>query len=97
MNMKGNAIFVCFPCLQSDVNTVCFADESGHLIYSGSDDALCKVNSDPIYHAHTHTESVPFHVLTNKFSPSTKIKGLQHQTRNQYKWLSQHFHPSYNL
>ncbi|KAF4357686.1 hypothetical protein F8388_007222 [Cannabis sativa] len=27
----------------SDVNTVCFADESGHLIYSGSDDALCKV------------------------------------------------------
>lgn len=34
---------LCFV-LQSDVNTVCFADESGHLIYSGSDDALCKVN-----------------------------------------------------
>lgn len=31
--------------LQSDVNTVCFADESGHLIYSGSDDNLCKVNA----------------------------------------------------
>ena len=29
--------------LQSDVNTVCFADESGHLIYSGSDDTYCKV------------------------------------------------------
>lgn len=29
--------------LQSDVNSVCFADESGHLIYSGSDDNLCKV------------------------------------------------------
>ncbi|KAL8530768.1 hypothetical protein ACS0TY_007708 [Phlomoides rotata] len=27
----------------SDVNTVCFAEESGHLIYSGSDDNLCKV------------------------------------------------------
>ncbi|KAH9620356.1 hypothetical protein KSS87_005774 [Heliosperma pusillum] len=27
----------------SDVNTVCFADESGHLIFSGSDDNLCKV------------------------------------------------------
>ncbi|KAM7254000.1 hypothetical protein ACFE04_031682 [Oxalis oulophora] len=27
----------------SDVNTVCFADESSHLIYSGSDDDLCKV------------------------------------------------------
>ncbi|KAL8530762.1 hypothetical protein ACS0TY_007706 [Phlomoides rotata] len=26
-----------------DVNTVCFADESGHLIYSGSDDNFCKV------------------------------------------------------
>ncbi|EEF45451.1 LEC14B protein, putative [Ricinus communis] len=28
---------------QSDVNTVCFADETGHLIYSGSDDNFCKV------------------------------------------------------
>jgi WD repeat-containing protein 23 len=28
---------------QSDVNTVAFADESGNLIYSGSDDNLCKV------------------------------------------------------
>ncbi|KAL0414662.1 UNVERIFIED_CONTAM: lec14b [Sesamum radiatum] len=27
----------------SDVNAVCFADESGHIIYSGSDDTLCKV------------------------------------------------------
>ncbi|KAL2923084.1 LEC14B-like protein [Bienertia sinuspersici] len=28
---------------EDDVNTVCFADESGHLIYSGSDDSFCKV------------------------------------------------------
>ncbi|KAF2287743.1 hypothetical protein GH714_002526 [Hevea brasiliensis] len=28
---------------QSDVNTVCFADETGHIIYSGSDDNICKV------------------------------------------------------
>lgn len=36
----------CFiGCLfQEDVNTVCFADESGHLIYSGGDDSLCKVS-----------------------------------------------------
>ncbi|KAG8068765.1 hypothetical protein GUJ93_ZPchr0005g15889 [Zizania palustris] len=27
----------------SDVNTVAFADDTGHLIYSGSDDTLCKV------------------------------------------------------
>lgn len=42
--LMENYIFVCLFILQSDVNTVCFADESGHLIYSGSDDALCKVN-----------------------------------------------------
>lgn len=36
--------------LQSDVNTVCFADEGGHLIYSGSDDTLCKV----ICHCNTY-------------------------------------------
>lgn len=27
----------------SDVNSVCFADDSGHLIFSGGDDNLCKV------------------------------------------------------
>ncbi|KAK6130426.1 hypothetical protein DH2020_035836 [Rehmannia glutinosa] len=31
------------PAHMSDVNAVCFADESGHIIYSGSDDHLCKV------------------------------------------------------
>ncbi|XP_010667648.2 LEC14B homolog isoform X1 [Beta vulgaris subsp. vulgaris] len=31
------------PAHKEDVNTVCFADESGHLIYSGSDDSFCKV------------------------------------------------------
>lgn len=28
---------------QDDVNAVVFADESCHLIYSGSDDHICKV------------------------------------------------------
>ncbi|KAJ4834110.1 hypothetical protein Tsubulata_039175 [Turnera subulata] len=28
---------------RDDVNTVCFADDTGHLIYSGGDDHLCKV------------------------------------------------------
>ncbi|XP_047949913.1 LEC14B homolog isoform X2 [Salvia hispanica] len=28
---------------RADVNSVCFADESGNIIYSGSDDNLCKV------------------------------------------------------
>jgi hypothetical protein len=36
--------FEVYLMLQSDVNTVCFADETGNLIYSGSDDTFCKVN-----------------------------------------------------
>ncbi|KAB1227324.1 hypothetical protein CJ030_MR1G000266 [Morella rubra] len=32
---------------ESDVNTVCFADDTGHLRYSGSDDNFCKVK--PIF------------------------------------------------
>ena len=38
-----NDVVIHFSSFQSDVNTVAFADESGHLIYSGSDDTLCKV------------------------------------------------------
>lgn len=37
-----NEVLLC-SCDQSDVNTVTFADETGHLIYSGSDDNFCKV------------------------------------------------------
>ncbi|KAL5123754.1 LEC14B [Glycine soja] len=33
---------MCQSFLQSDVNTVRFADETSHLIYSGSDDSFCK-------------------------------------------------------
>ncbi|KAI9390587.1 hypothetical protein POPTR_008G197200v4 [Populus trichocarpa] len=51
LNFSGNddddddfGIFsVKFSTDGSDVNTVCFADEAGHLLYSGSDDNLCKV------------------------------------------------------
>jgi hypothetical protein len=32
-----------YSSFQSDVNTVVFVDETGHLIYYGSDDNLCKV------------------------------------------------------
>jgi WD repeat-containing protein 23 len=31
--------------MQSDVNMVCFVDEAGHLLYSGSDDNRCKVKA----------------------------------------------------
>ncbi|KAJ1262861.1 hypothetical protein BS78_09G141300 [Paspalum vaginatum] len=39
----ANKLTLRLPAHTSDVNTVSFADETGHLIYSGSDDTLCKV------------------------------------------------------
>ncbi|XP_030974970.1 LEC14B homolog isoform X2 [Quercus lobata] len=39
----GSAATESVANITSDVNTVCFADETGHLLYSGSDDNLCKV------------------------------------------------------
>uniref|UniRef100_A0A5B6YVN8 LEC14B homolog n=1 Tax=Davidia involucrata TaxID=16924 RepID=A0A5B6YVN8_DAVIN len=42
-DLEANKLTLRIPAHKSDVNTVCFADESGHLIYSGSDDNLCKV------------------------------------------------------
>ncbi|CAL1397071.1 unnamed protein product [Linum trigynum] len=42
-DLQANTRTLHIPAHQADVNTVCFADESGHVIYSGSDDHLCKV------------------------------------------------------
>lgn len=42
-DLEANKLSLRILAHTSDVNTVCFADESGHLIYSGSDDNLCKV------------------------------------------------------
>ncbi|XP_048442908.1 LEC14B protein-like [Pyrus x bretschneideri] len=42
-DLEANKLSLRIPAHSYDVNTVCFADESGHLIYSGSDDTLCKV------------------------------------------------------
>ncbi|XP_044493891.1 LEC14B protein [Mangifera indica] len=42
-DLEANKLSLKILAHTSDVNTVCFADESGHLIYSGSDDNLCKV------------------------------------------------------
>lgn len=40
---EANKLSLRILAHSSDVNTVCFADETSHLIYSGSDDNLCKV------------------------------------------------------
>ncbi|KAI4301315.1 hypothetical protein L6164_034605 [Bauhinia variegata] len=42
-DLEANKLSLRILAHTSDVNTVCFADETGHLIYSGSDDSFCKV------------------------------------------------------
>uniref|UniRef100_A0A0D9WGE1 Uncharacterized protein n=1 Tax=Leersia perrieri TaxID=77586 RepID=A0A0D9WGE1_9ORYZ len=42
-DLVANKLTLRLPAHHSDVNTVAFADETGHLIFSGSDDNLCKV------------------------------------------------------
>ncbi|PIN03740.1 WD40 repeat-containing protein [Handroanthus impetiginosus] len=42
-DLEAKRLSLRIPAHQADVNAVCFADESGHIIYSGSDDNLCKV------------------------------------------------------
>ncbi|KAH7858031.1 hypothetical protein Vadar_019251 [Vaccinium darrowii] len=42
-DLAANKLNLRIPAHKSDVNSVCFADESGNVLYSGSDDNLCKV------------------------------------------------------
>ncbi|XP_051127722.1 LEC14B homolog [Andrographis paniculata] len=42
-DLEARRLSLKIPAHTNDVNAVCFADESGHIIYSGSDDNLCKV------------------------------------------------------
>ncbi|KAL1312255.1 hypothetical protein HN51_038887 [Arachis hypogaea] len=42
-DLEANKLSLRILAHTSDVNTVCFADEASHLIYSGSDDTFCKV------------------------------------------------------
>ncbi|EPS65052.1 hypothetical protein M569_09724, partial [Genlisea aurea] len=42
-DLGSNRQSLKIPAHKSDVNAVCFADETGNVIYSGSDDHLCKV------------------------------------------------------
>ncbi|KAG1326344.1 LEC14B [Cocos nucifera] len=42
-DLQADKMTLQIPAHMADVNTVTFADETGHLIFSGSDDNLCKV------------------------------------------------------
>ncbi|GER26515.1 transducin family protein / WD-40 repeat family protein, partial [Striga asiatica] len=67
-DLVANKLSLRISAHTSDVNTVCFADESGHLIYSGSDDNFCKVwdrrclrsNSSPAGYLTGHLEGITF-------------------------------------
>lgn len=42
-DLETNRLTSRFAAHESDVNTVTFADETGQLVYSGSDDGFCKI------------------------------------------------------
>ncbi|XP_031479463.1 LEC14B protein isoform X3 [Nymphaea colorata] len=42
-DLEANKLSLAISAHTEDVNTVSFADESGHIMYSGSDDSFCKV------------------------------------------------------
>ncbi|KAL2530409.1 transducin family protein/WD-40 repeat family protein [Forsythia ovata] len=42
-DLEAKRVSLRIKAHKSDVNAVCFADETGNIIYSGSDDHLCKV------------------------------------------------------
>ncbi|KAL4555521.1 hypothetical protein LXL04_038143 [Taraxacum kok-saghyz] len=42
-DVEANKLSLLIQAHTSDVNNVCFVDEASHLIYSGSDDNVCKV------------------------------------------------------
>ncbi|CAH9132676.1 unnamed protein product [Cuscuta epithymum] len=42
-DLEARKLSLRIPAHASDVNTVCFGDETGNIMYSGSDDNLCKV------------------------------------------------------
>lgn len=63
------------------MNTVCFADESGHLIYSGGDDDFCKVIPNKRYSANwdkNHSICSRTQVITiNNFKSIRNLRSLQ--------------------
>ncbi|KAG6416248.1 hypothetical protein SASPL_123674 [Salvia splendens] len=91
-------MLMLMSCLQSDVNSVCFVDESGNLICSGSDDSFCKVwdrrcfagSGKPAGVLMGHLEGITFtdsrrdgrYLITNSKDQSIKLWDLRKMSPN---------------
>ncbi|KAJ9696341.1 hypothetical protein PVL29_008523 [Vitis rotundifolia] len=97
-DLEANKLSLRILAHTSDVNTVCFADESGHLIYSGSDDSLCKVwdrrcfisKGKPAGVLMGHLEGITFidsrgdgrHLISNGKDQSIKLWDIRKMSSN---------------
>lgn len=97
-DLEANKLSLRISAHKSDVNTVCFADESGHLIYSGSDDSLCKVwdrrcfisKGKPAGVLMGHLEGITFidsrgdgrHLISNSKDQSIKLWDIRKMSSN---------------
>lgn len=97
-DLEANKLSLRILAHTSDVNTVCFADESGHLIYSGSDDSLCKVwdrrcfisKGKPAGVLMGHLEGITFidsrgdgrHLISNSKDQSIKLWDIRKMSSN---------------
>ncbi|KAF5738664.1 LEC14B [Tripterygium wilfordii] len=100
-DLMENKLSLRIPAHTSDVNTVCFADETGHLIYSGSDDTLCKVWDRRCFISRGqaagvlmgHLEGVAFidsrgdgrHFISNGKDQTTKLWDIRKMSNATYK------------
>ncbi|CAN1149864.1 LEC14B homolog [Linum perenne] len=97
-DLQANTRTLHIPAHQADVNTVCFADETGHVIYSGSDDHLCKVWDRRCFNSRGqaagvlmgHLEGVTFidsrgdgrYLISNGKDQTTKLWDIRKMTSN---------------
>ncbi|XP_078440984.1 transducin family protein / WD-40 repeat family protein [Wolffia australiana] len=95
-DLESNSVALRISAHSSDVNSVTFADETGHLIYSGSDDNFCKVwdrrcfvsRGRPAGTLVGHLEGITFvdsrgdgrYLITNGKDQTTKLWDIRRMT-----------------
>ncbi|XXG83355.1 hypothetical protein AAC387_Pa10g1131 [Persea americana] len=95
-DLEANKVNLRIPAHSCDVNTVSFADETGHVIYSGSDDKLCKVWDRRCFNARAagiltgHLEGITFldsrgdgrYFISNGKDQTTKLWDIRKMSSN---------------